>query len=99
MDSEILYALFGIVVFIFIIIFTLSGSSLNQVQSKDEKRVQIIDEYKKQLKSALEPLKNDKRVMMAKKSELLKKFSNELSRNIFFDGDEIREIISDLSRE
>ena len=99
MDSEIVYSFVGIVIFILIIIFTLRSGSISEVQTKEEKRYQIIGEYKKQLRTALEPLQNDKKAMMAKKSELLKKFSNELAMNIFFDNDEIREIIQNLSTE
>jgi len=99
MDSEIVYSLVGIVIFILIVIFTLRSGSINEVQTKEDKRYQIIGEYKKQLRVALEPLQNDKKAMIAKKSELLKKFSNELAMNIFFDNDEIREIIEDLSKD
>ena len=99
MDSEIVYSLVGIVIFIFIIFVTFRSSSINEIKTKEEKRYQIIDEYKKQLRVALEPLQNDKKAMIAKKSELLKKFSNELAMNIFFDNDEIREIIEDLSKD
>ena len=99
MDSEILYALLGILVLILVIVFILKGGSKSQVQTKEEKKAQIIFEYKKQLKKALEPLQNNKEAMMAKKSELLKRFSKELAMNVFFHNNEIREIIQDLSRE
>ena len=99
MDSEIVYALVGIVIFILIVIFTLRSDSIEQIQTKEEKQYQIINEYTKQLRSALEPLRSDKQAMLAKKSELLKKFSDELALNIFFNTDEIREIIQDLSSE
>lgn len=96
MDSEIIYSLGGIVIFILIIIFTLRSSPTSRVQSKEQKCQEIIQQYRQQLRSALEPLEADNEAMQAKKSELLKKFSNELSRNIFFDQDEIRDIIQDL---
>jgi hypothetical protein len=99
MDSEIIYAGLGIVIFIIIIIMTMRSNVVEIVQSKDEKRLDIIDGYKHELKTALEPLKNDQERRVAKKSKMLKKFSNELSLNIFFDKDELREIILELSQE
>ena len=99
MDIEIIYSIVGIVIFIAIIIFTLKSDVTTQVQSKEEKQYEIINQYKKELREALEPLKNDQKARMAKKSQLLMKFSDELSLNIFFDQSEIREIVADLSRD
>jgi len=68
------------------------------VQTKREKREEIIDGYKKQLREVLEVIQdNDEKT--AKKVALLKKFSDELASNIFFDGNEIHEIILELSKE
>jgi|CryBogDrversion2_1035201.scaffolds.fasta_scaffold36118_2 hypothetical protein len=68
------------------------------VQTKREKREEIVDGYKKQLREALEVIQdNDEKT--AKKVALLKKFSDELASNIFFDGNEIHEIILELSKE
>jgi hypothetical protein len=68
------------------------------VQTKAEKREEIVDGYKKQLREALEVIQdNDEKT--AKKVALLKKFSDELASNIFFDGNEIHEIILELSKE
>lgn len=98
MDSEIIYSIVGIIIFIIIIIVTLKTDVSSQVRSKDEKRAEIISEYKKQLNNALEKLPDNKEKRVSKKNELLKKVSDELALNIFFDKDEIREIISDLSK-
>lgn len=83
-------------VWIYVAFFTKSNVS---VQSKEEKRDEIINSYKRELREAIEPIKDDKEQRMAKKSELLKRFSVELSRNIFFNQDEIRGIIVELSKE
>ena len=99
MDIEIIYSLIGIAVLVVVIIFTLKKSPTSNVQTKEGKKQQIINDYKKELREALEPLKNDREVLVRKKSELLKKFSNELALNIFFDKDELRVIISELSIE
>jgi len=99
MDSEIIYSLVGIIIFIVIVIMTMRSNVVEIVQSKEEKRADIINGYKQELKTALEPLKDDTDARVAKKSELLKKFSTELSLNIFFDRDELRDIILELSAE
>ncbi len=67
------------------------------VQSKEQKCEEIICSYQARLKAALAPLRDDPKKFHAKKSELLRDFSVELSRNIFFDHDEMREIIRGLA--
>ena len=99
MDSEIVYSLVGIIILISIVVFVLKSSKVMQIQTKEEKRLSIISQYKKELQSELLALKDDNKARIAKKSELLKKFSNELALNIFFDNSEIREIILELSQE
>ncbi|EDZ62309.1 hypothetical protein SMGD1_0431 [Sulfurimonas gotlandica GD1] len=99
MDSEIIYSAVGIVIFIIIVIMTMRSNVVEIVQSKEEKRADIVNGYKKELQDALEPLKNDTDSRLAKKSEMLQRFNGELSLNIFFDKDELREIILELSQE
>jgi len=102
MDSEIIYSLLGIVILIGIIIFTFNTSSNNKpknIKTKSQKRAEILDTYKIQLQKALVPLKDDKDARVSKKNEMLKRFSNELSRNIFFDNSEIKEIIAELIKD
>ena len=99
MDSQIIYSIFGIVIFIIIIIVTMRSKSVDVVQSSEEKKTEIINSYKQELRDSLEPLAKDADARVAKKSELLKRFSQELSQNIFFDDEELREIILELSKE
>jgi hypothetical protein len=99
MDSEIIYALGGITIFILIIQLTLAKSNVKIIQTKDEKRDEILSAYKEDLRNTLKDFANDNKMKIVKKSFLLKKYSDELSRNIFFDKDEIREIILELSKE
>ena len=97
MDYEVVYNVFGVVIFLFIAYKVFKSQAGSEIQTKEDKRQKIIDGYKKQLKDALEPLKDDVEKRKHKKMQLLKIFSEELSRNIFFDADENREIISELS--
>jgi hypothetical protein len=78
---------------------TMRSNVVEIVKSKEEKRLDIINGYKQELKEALVALADDNDARVAKKSELLKKFSDELSLNIFFDKDELRDIILELSKE
>ena len=98
MDNIIVFSFLGILALIFVIIATLRGSNTKVLKTKEQKRVEIIATYKLELQKALEPLENNKDARIAKKSSLLKKFSDELSRNIFFDKNEIQEIILDLAK-
>ncbi|MBC8237016.1 MAG: hypothetical protein H8E76_02185 [Helicobacteraceae bacterium] len=98
MDSEILYSLFGIIGFILVIYFTLKSTSAKMdTKTEAKKKEEIIQEYKLRLEKALESLNDDKDLRTAKKTQLLQEFNSEFSRNIFFDEEEIRDIIAELS--
>jgi flagellar basal body-associated protein FliL len=99
MDNQILLIITGIVIFVFIIYMTFSQSATRIVQTKDEKRDEILTSYKKEMQDVLQTFDDDNKMRIAKKSFLLKKFSDELSRNIFFDNNEIKDIILELSKE
>ncbi len=99
MTNEMLYIFLGIVILIAIGLFIFRSRPMKIVQTKEEKREEILSGYKKQLQEALLPLKDDQQTRINLKSKLLKNISYELSRNIFFDQSEIREIILELSLE
>ena len=97
MESETLYAIGGVVVFLITAIFVMRTGEPTVIQTKEEKREEILQEYAKELTDVLYLLKDDKEARVAKKTQLLKRFSEELSLNIFFDKIEIKEIILDLA--
>lgn len=97
MDSESLYTLAGIVIFALIAYFVLRNDTRAQAQTKEEKRYEILNSYQALLTKELAPFKNNQEERLAKKALLLKKISEELSRNIFFDAQEIKEIIQELA--
>ena len=99
MDVEMMYSIFGIVGLTLIVIFTLRSDVGKQVQTKEQKRDSIIAEYKKELYESLIVLNDNKEARLDKKSKLLKKFSDELSLNIFFDKNEIQDIILELAKD
>ncbi len=98
MDVEMIYSIFGVVGLVMVVIFTFRGNVGKQVQTKEQKRESIIAEYKKELYEALIVLKDDRQARLDKKSKLLKKFSDELALNIFFDKNEIQDIILELAK-
>jgi len=97
MDSETIYTIIGLLIFVGIATKILRSDVRSSVNTKDNTRDDIIDGYKLELYDALLPLKNDKEARKSKKTELLKRISDELSRNIFFEQIEVREIILDLA--
>lgn len=97
MDTEVLYSLFGIAGFLVVIYFTLRSRPKIDVKTKAKKKEEIVSEYRAKLQSVLQDLEDDQELRIASKTALLKEFSDELSRNIFFDEDEVREIILELS--
>lgn len=99
MSIDILYIVIGVVIVLVIAYFTLKKDAIKKVQSKEEKRYEILNAYSKELKEALEPLGDKQEARVAKKQELFKRFSQELSQNIFFDNSEIKEILVDLSQK
>ena len=97
MDAEIIYILVGLVLFSIVAVFILRNDSGTKANTKEAKREEILNGYKKELYETLKELKDDKDAKIAKKSELLKRYNEELSLNIFFDKIEIREIIMELA--
>ena len=98
MENEVIFSLLGIIALIIVIFVTLKKDSIINVRSSGNKKMDIIDGYKQRLNDELVILKGNKEAMLSKKSELLKEFNMELSHNIFFDKDEIRKVILELSQ-
>jgi len=96
MDPITLFSIIAIFILAFILFYTLAQGKTEVPKSTDDKKREIIDNYKKQLKNALLPLQGDTEAIKKKKSGLLKEISNELARNIFFDQDEMRIVIQEL---
>ena len=98
MDAEILYSLIGIFGFIVVIVLTLrSANKKIEIKTKTQKKAEIISEYKLKLTNALQVFEGDKESRVAEKTRLIKEYSDELSRNIFFDEKEVRDIVTELS--
>jgi len=70
-----------------------SGVSKSEIVKKHE----IIDNYKKELFEILEASENDKNLQMQERIKFLKKVNYELSMNIFFNENEAKQILKELS--
>ena len=98
MDDVIIYSMIGIIILIVVIIVTFRAANNDiELKTKKQKKAEIIAQYKLELQKALNPLKDKQADRVAEKTAMLKKFSDELSRNIFFDKDEIREVLLELT--
>lgn len=98
MDSVVLFTLLAIIVLSIILYMTLASPQQHVPKSADEKKREIIDAYKLQLKNTLLPLHDNSEALKQKKNALLKEISMELSRNIFFDHEEMRGVIQELAK-
>ncbi len=65
-----------------------------QPKSKEQKQAEILRAYEKQMKRELLGL--DEQEYKKRKMQLLKKFADELNRNLFFDEQETRNFIQKL---
>ncbi|WP_455755909.1 hypothetical protein [Sulfurimonas sp.] len=99
MNIESIYTLVGILLFAFVSILILKSKTPQVIKSRTQKRDEIVSEYKEKLKVALASCSDDKESRTAEKKSQLKKFSDELSRNIFFDEHDIKNIIIELAKE
>ncbi|MEA3353835.1 MAG: hypothetical protein U9Q33_08480 [Campylobacterota bacterium] len=71
------------------------GSSIRSTALKKE---DIVHNYEKELKELMAPYENDKKMQIKIKKEYLQKCNSELSRNVFFDEDEAKEVLEQLSQ-
>jgi len=95
---EIFLIIFGVALLIVIYkVFKGSNDKVVNGKSKEHKQKEIVQEYKRQMNEALKQYQSDKVMMSSKKTEMLKKFSAELSKNIFFDHSEVKEVIRELA--
>jgi len=99
MDSETIYTVVGIVVFVVVTLYLWRNDLGADIAKKEIKKADILNGYRREIFDALSLLEDDKEAKLAKKKELLIKINDELSRNIFFEANEVREIIVDFSEK
>lgn len=72
-------------------------SPKKELKTKEQKQEEIIFDYTIKMQKTLQSLKDNKDEYKKQKLLLLKTFAKELEFNIFFDKDEVREIIKALA--
>ena len=97
MDLITLFSFIAIIVLAVVLFMILTHTDKKQAKTASDKKHEIINAYKIKLHEALNPLEDDKQAVREKKTALLKNFSDELSRNIFFDYDEMKSAIQELA--
>lgn len=86
----------GILV-VFFALWLWTKKSGNSVRTKSEKQDQIKRSYKSYLDEKLSPLKDNRSKLLEEKTKILKRFSKELHRNLFFDENEAKTLIQELA--
>lgn len=89
--------LFILVVLAFILVVQRIFSKGGDVKPQAVKKSEIIEDYEKQMRLIIERYSDDKELLTSQKTIFLKSVSGELHRNIFFDEDEVKEVIQHLA--
>ena len=79
--------------------FIFKKMPLTKSENKSEvvKKSEIIDGYKKQIDLLNLKYKDDLATLKIEKTKLLKSINAELSQNIFFDADELKKTVQELT--
>ena len=94
---EYIVALLLSALFTFIFIsFKKKNSSLTK--SKVVKKDELIESYKLELQDILKEYEDNKELQMQERIKFLKRVNYELSMNIFFDENEAKELLQELSK-
>ncbi|MAD41705.1 MAG: hypothetical protein CL623_04850 [Arcobacter sp.] len=94
MDILTLILIFLIILAIFLF---LTSNNKKNVKEPTVKKEELIQAYKNQMKELLIKYENDKKVQTQEKIKLLKKINQELSMNLFFEEEEARKLLKELS--
>lgn len=93
------YIFIGVFLLVCILLFFLFKTPKQKPKTKAQKQEELIASYKQKLHTQLSKYSQNPSLKSQKKVELLKNFAQELRFNIFFNDDEVREIIEYLAQE
>lgn len=68
------------------------------IKPKAIKKEELVENYRVELLGILEKYENNKELQLQEKLKFLKRVNYELSMNIFFDKEEARDLIQELSK-
>ena len=85
-----------ILIFIALLFFFYKSQQKLRIKNSASKKIEIIQNYEKQLKILLIKFENDKAKQLEEKKAFLQNCNSELSRNIFFSNEEAIKVIEKL---
>ena len=74
------------------------NNKTNFVKPKAIKKEELVENYRLELLEILEKYEDNKELQLQEKLKFLKKVNYELSMNIFFEKEEARDLIQELSK-
>jgi membrane protein insertase Oxa1/YidC/SpoIIIJ len=83
--------------FFTVVFIYLKKNKTNFVKPKAVKKEELIENYKVELQEILEKYEDNKELQLQERLKFLKRVNYELSMNIFFEKDEARNLIQELS--
>ncbi|WP_458699743.1 hypothetical protein ACKGJI_07875 [Sulfurospirillum sp. 1307] len=85
-----------VILALFLYLLIKPKSLRKEPKSKEQKQQEIISMYEQKLKEGLRDVSKDDYIKT--KTALLTKISKELHNNLFFDEDEVKQIIQELAK-
>lgn len=86
-----------ILIIMAVLLFFLKGRKKTAKKPAFMKKYEIIEAYKQQMQTVIQTYENDAIQLKEKKIILIKKINQELNKNIFFNQEEIKKIIYELT--
>jgi len=86
-----------ILIIMAVLLFFLKGRKKTAKKPAFMKKDEIIEAYKRQMQTVIQTYENDAIQLKEKKISLIKKINQELNKNIFFNQEEIKKIIYELT--
>ena len=81
----------------FAIFLFITANKKKNIKAPAVKKEELIEAYKDQMKELLSKYENDKKLQTQEKIKLLKQINHELSMNLFFEKEEARKLLKELS--
>ena len=94
---EYIFALILSAVFTIVYLY-FKNNKTNFVKPKAVKKEELVENYRLELLEILEKYEDNKELQLQEKLKFLKKVNYELSMNIFFEKEEARDLIQELSK-
>ena len=94
---EYIFALILSAVFTIVYLY-FKNNKKNFVKPKAVKKEELVENYRMELLKILEKYEDNKELQLQEKLKFLKKVNYELSMNIFFEKEEARDLIQELSK-